>query len=599
MVVSVASGREAVLRWSQEATSGKTNSPISANAKSHLLSEGWTFWYKSKKGREELRYQSPGGKDYISLKTACKAYIDGSDQHQQTRKRKVLHRQTEQEGGDDEKFHPQSENKKPQPNPKKPIKICREKADADEKYQPPPSENKQPKSKPKKPPLKIPREKTKEDDEEYLPPSKRKKLKPKPQKIYRENRVLAAEKRVREGPVSNSSHRQPRTILTWLLDNNVVPVLAKVFYRGMQGNPNPLKKGRITRDGIQCDCCLSVFGLSAFEIHAGSGKHRPAANIILDDGGGRSLTELQKEVQVSKIKSSKVESPKSVKQHNLFQEDEADSVCSVCRDGGELVCCDGCPSAFHVNCLGLDQVPDGDWFCPSCSCGVCGTSENHSALVSCEQCELKFHLHCLKNDRVGKTRFCSHGCENIYFGLQKLSGEPIQVGNNLTWTLLKSDSSAENHIKLSVAIEVMHECFEGSNDVYTGNDLIEDVIFSRGSELKRVNFKGFYTVVVEENDDMVTVANVRVYGNRVAEMPLVATRFKHRRRGMCRVLVDKLEEVLKGLGVEKLVLPAVPSAIGTWINNFRFSPMTDEERSKFSQFTFLDFAGTTMCQKLL
>ncbi|OMO64454.1 Zinc finger, PHD-type [Corchorus capsularis] len=343
----------------------------------------------------------------------------------------------------------------------------------------------------------------------------------------------AAEKRVREGPVSSSSNRQPKTILTWLLDNNVVPELEKVFYRGKQGNPNPLTKGRITREGIQCDCCSIVFGLTTFETHAGSGNHRPTANIILDDGSGRSLTKLQKEVQASKIKSFKVESPKSVKQHNLFQEDETDSVCSVCHYGGELVCCDGCPSAFHVNCLGLHQVPDGDWFCPSCSCGVCGTRE------------------------------------------------PIQVGNNLTWTLLKSDSSAENHIKLSVAIEVMHECFERSKDVFTRNDLVEDVIFSRGSELKRVNFKGFYTVVVEENDDMVTVANVRVHGNRVAEMPLIATRFKHRRRGMCRVLVDKLEEVLKGLGVEKFVLPAVPSAIGTWINNF------------------LDFAGTTMCQKLL
>ncbi|XWS24114.1 hypothetical protein CRYUN_Cryun28dG0073000 [Craigia yunnanensis] len=89
----------------------------------------------------------------------------------------------------------------------------------------------------------------------------------------------------------------------------------------------------------------------------------------------------------------------------------------------------------------------------------------------------------------------------------------------------------------------MHECFERSKDAYTGRDLVEDVIFSIGSKLKRLNFKGFYTVILEENDDMVFVATVRVYGDRVAGMPLVATRFIHRRRYICRVLVDELERI--------------------------------------------------------
>ncbi|RWS31027.1 chromodomain-helicase-DNA-binding protein Mi-2-like isoform X5 [Leptotrombidium deliense] len=43
--------------------------------------------------------------------------------------------------------------------------------------------------------------------------------------------------------------------------------------------------------------------------------------------------------------------------------------CRVCRDGGELLCCDLCPSAYHTYCLNppLRVVPDGEWVCPRCS----------------------------------------------------------------------------------------------------------------------------------------------------------------------------------------------------------------------------------------
>ncbi|XP_054160501.1 chromodomain-helicase-DNA-binding protein Mi-2 homolog [Oppia nitens] len=43
--------------------------------------------------------------------------------------------------------------------------------------------------------------------------------------------------------------------------------------------------------------------------------------------------------------------------------------CRVCRDGGELLCCDLCPLAYHTYCLNppLRTVPDGEWQCPRCS----------------------------------------------------------------------------------------------------------------------------------------------------------------------------------------------------------------------------------------
>lgn len=32
--------------------------------------------------------------------------------------------------------------------------------------------------------------------------------------------------------------------------------------------------------------------------------------------------------------------------------------CTVCRDGGDLLCCDGCTAAAHMPCIGLDAVPE-------------------------------------------------------------------------------------------------------------------------------------------------------------------------------------------------------------------------------------------------
>lgn len=53
------------------------------------------------------------------------------------------------------------------------------------------------------------------------------------------------------------------------------------------------------------------------------------------------------------------------------------------------------------------------------------------------------------------------------------------------------------------------------------------------------------------------------------------------------------------LGVERLVLPAVPSVLNTWTTSFGFSQMTASERLQFVDYTFLDFQDTIMCQKLL
>merc|ERR1711981_614833 len=42
--------------------------------------------------------------------------------------------------------------------------------------------------------------------------------------------------------------------------------------------------------------------------------------------------------------------------------------CHICGFGGSLLCCDECPKAFHLNCIGLETngVPEGEWSCGRC-----------------------------------------------------------------------------------------------------------------------------------------------------------------------------------------------------------------------------------------
>ncbi|RDX82192.1 Increased DNA methylation 1, partial [Mucuna pruriens] len=301
-----------------------------------------------------------------------------------------------------------------------------------------------------------------------------------------------------------------------------------------------------------------------------------------------------------------------------------DSICSVCRYGGELLLCDRCPSSFHIDCLGLGHVPDGDWFCPSCCCKICNRSRytencddnvDVNSLLVCNQCERKCHIGCLKapdfthtgdGDHLDNENwFCSTDCEEIFLGLQNLLGNPIYVGaDNLTWTLLKgvkSDSFEESdptwdeedwsqkESKLNVALGVLRGCFNPVIDAFYGRDMIEDAVFSRESKLNRLNFHGFYTVVLEKNEEVVSVATIRVFGKALAEIPFVGTSMQFRRRGMCRFLMNEIEKQLSYLGVEEIILPSSHGVVDTWTNSFGFVRMTASDKLKFLDYVYLNF----------
>lgn len=52
-----------------------------------------------------------------------------------------------------------------------------------------------------------------------------------------------------------------------------------------------------------------------------------------------------------------------------MEDDHHMEFCRVCKDGGELLCCDSCPSSYHIHCLNppLPEIPNGEWICPRCT----------------------------------------------------------------------------------------------------------------------------------------------------------------------------------------------------------------------------------------
>lgn len=53
---------------------------------------------------------------------------------------------------------------------------------------------------------------------------------------------------------------------------------------------------------------------------------------------------------------------------DLAQDANSDE-CQLCGMDGMLICCDGCPSAYHSRCIGLNKahLPEGAWFCTECT----------------------------------------------------------------------------------------------------------------------------------------------------------------------------------------------------------------------------------------
>ena len=98
-------------------------------------------------------------------------------------------------------------------------------------------------------------------------------------------------------------------------------------------------------------------------------------------------------------------SPKSV----CSTDDPNIDTCAMCRWGGKLVCCDGCPAAFHYTCVGESKQgvqSQAKWYCPECRIlpmmlrsGACDAEEAVPLLKKAS----------IGHDSRGRTYWVAHG----------------------------------------------------------------------------------------------------------------------------------------------------------------------------------------------
>ncbi|CAL5071019.1 unnamed protein product [Urochloa decumbens] len=418
-----------------------------------------------------------------------------------------------------------------------------------------------------------------------------------------------------------------RTLVSVLMEEGILVARDKVTCNG--------RVGLVTGDGvIRCTCCGKAFTVAEFEAHhsRSRGSSSPWARVFLNKDG-RPLSQCLVELMRRDRDMTTTRGSSGTRMKQACLDPGGDSVCSICNDGGDLLLCDHCPAAYHGDCLGLigrpqegagagaDIADDDHWFCPCCRCAACGGTDFDPApdgdvvttdrsVIYCEQCEREYHVGCAVEHQLQEPWLCSPGCGKVFRRLQGLAGASIPTSTpGVSLVILRrrrphqqqeEEQEALAHGKLRAALDVLHECFVPLVEPRTQTDLAADIVFNRESQLRRLHFRGYHVVGLEKGGELVTAATLRVYGNSVAELPLVGTRFAHRRQGMLRLLMTELERMLRhqDMGVQRLLLPAVPDLLHMW-KCLGFSPMTHSDRLLHHAHTILCFQGTTMCQKTL
>eukprot|EP00958_Prasinococcus_capsulatus_P005026 scaffold478_cov409-Prasinococcus_capsulatus_cf.AAC.18 len=341
----------------------------------------------------------------------------------------------------------------------------------------------------------------------------------------------------------------------------------------------------------------------------GKRKCRPTAQTVSVHGDGQDATPYKDQKEEGELVRADVPSHPT---DTLATFDPHDDYCKLCGEGGKLICCEYCPTVCHLRCAGLARVPDEGWFCFSCRCQICDKSNYHlgtdlgcseETIIYCDQCEREYHVGCIRRQGTRLDSipsgdwFCGKGCELINKQILARVGTWQKLKKNIYWSIFKRGSSSYKN-NLNTALEIFEESFHPIVNQRTWENQAEMMVHSRSSVEN--DFRGFMTIILRVGKVYTTAATIRIFGDSFAEMPLIATRFTHRNKGLCKTLMNILEEdVLRPLGVKALTIPSMEAIVDMWKDKYNFREPSLEERRQMHRFNIFTLTGTTRLVKVL
>ncbi|XP_027062700.1 uncharacterized protein [Coffea arabica] len=243
-------------------------------------------------------------------------------------------------------------------------------------------------------------------------------------------------------------------------------------------------------------------------------------------------------------------------------------------------------------------------------------------VIICDQCEREYHVGCLKDHGMDDLQelpsgnwFCSRVCSSIYSALQQLVSSREQklpdsllstmkkkheddADLNVSWRLLQGKMASEESRKwLSDAVSVFHERFDPIGDPSKSNtDLIPSLIYGKSN--RDQDYGGMFCAVLTVNSIVVSAGIFRIFGQDVAEIPLVATTSSCQGKGYFQSLFCCIENLLASVNVTDLVLPAAHEAESMWKNKFGFRKISPERLKQYRRdHQLMTFLGTSVLHR--
>ncbi|XP_027367214.1 uncharacterized protein LOC113873334 isoform X3 [Abrus precatorius] len=400
-------------------------------------------------------------------------------------------------------------------------------------------------------------------------------------------------------------------------------------------------------NGIVCGCCDIEISPSQFEAHAGmAARRQPYRHIYTSNGltlhdialslaNGQNLTTGDSDDMCAVCGDGGDlilcnGCPRAFHAACLGSQCVPDSnwQCLNCRDNAVNGRESSIVRPIMIRLTRVDKTPEFEMG----GCVVCREHDfsvakfDERTVIICDQCEKEYHVGCLRDiglcelQELPKDKwFCCDDCNRIYVALQNsvaagadiipasLSESLVRkheekglctygAVNDIQWRILSGKSRYPEHLPLlSRAAAIFRECFDPIVAV-SGRDLIPVMVYGRN--ISGQEFGGMYCIVLILNSVVVSAGLLRIFGRKVAELPLVATSREHQGKGYFQVLFSCIERLLSSLNVEKLVLPAAGDAESIWTKKLGFRKMSEDQLSKYLREVQLTlFNKTSMLEK--